>query len=303
MASLTLPTAHAPVFRLPCVWCNQYRIVEAHVYDQFAPYLHDEAMAVEDEDDRTFLASDDDEATNPNAWYQPSTKTENHLPVHEPFTCCTAGLRCDDEASMRAVLAARNVPLDVASIATTFQGNGEPFPNKVADKDINPKLKQELEGLGAIRCTCCGDWRDGIDELDEETSTVCDDGCSGNQQHHDEQMRIRIEGYYEADENYTQCLGCQNWTHCDHVNLDDEDYCEQCELPAPSPSGWVNGTFQRGEKEATGVTAICPLRHRLVSFLTPNASFTCDGCEERQPVGAAMSGCQACEYDLCKDCD
>ena len=141
----------------------------------------------------------------------------------------------------------------------------------------------------------------------EITSSRCADGCSGDQLHDDVAMLARLNRYYEDRENYTKCLGCQTWTHCDDVNLDNIDYCDRCELPPASPSatqGYVNGVFQRGD-EAAGKSDYryeCYQEHDLVRFTTPDVSFTCDLCAEQQSMGAEMFGCQECDYDLCENC-
>lgn len=48
--------------------------------------------------------------------------------------------------------------------------------------------------------------------------------------------------------------------------------------------------------------AACLKGHPLVGFRAPHQHFVCDGCKAAQPVGAAMQGCRACDYDLCARC-
>lgn len=46
----------------------------------------------------------------------------------------------------------------------------------------------------------------------------------------------------------------------------------------------------------------CPAGHKLTSFLTANDSFTCDGCFQKQKLGAHLHGCRRCNFDLCISC-
>lgn len=48
--------------------------------------------------------------------------------------------------------------------------------------------------------------------------------------------------------------------------------------------------------------AVCPNKHALKLFETPHDRFSCDLCGADQPTGAAMRGCQLCEYDVCAQC-
>lgn len=46
----------------------------------------------------------------------------------------------------------------------------------------------------------------------------------------------------------------------------------------------------------------CPDSHSLVAFVTPNKSFSCDGCEKKVKTGTILHGCRRCRYDLCVSC-
>jgi len=47
---------------------------------------------------------------------------------------------------------------------------------------------------------------------------------------------------------------------------------------------------------------LCPSGHLLVALLTPVANGICDVCKARQPRGAPMLGCRACNFDVCRNC-
>jgi len=49
-------------------------------------------------------------------------------------------------------------------------------------------------------------------------------------------------------------------------------------------------------------TTLCPQRHELGDFLVQEAGWTCSSCSQAVPVGQAMGGCRACDFDLCEPC-
>ena len=46
----------------------------------------------------------------------------------------------------------------------------------------------------------------------------------------------------------------------------------------------------------------CPGGHGLLPFDVTREGFGCDGCGTRVPVGATLSSCRACDFDLCSKC-
>eukprot|EP00929_Paragymnodinium_shiwhaense_P054317 TRINITY_DN27219_c0_g1_i1.p1 TRINITY_DN27219_c0_g1~~TRINITY_DN27219_c0_g1_i1.p1 ORF type:complete len:141 (-),score=43.58 TRINITY_DN27219_c0_g1_i1:136-558(-) len=46
----------------------------------------------------------------------------------------------------------------------------------------------------------------------------------------------------------------------------------------------------------------CPQGCVLKAFQTDHDGYLCDGCKGKQPCGAEMMGCRACDFDLCPAC-
>jgi len=46
----------------------------------------------------------------------------------------------------------------------------------------------------------------------------------------------------------------------------------------------------------------CPQGHSLTTFQTSHANFTCDVCHLKLVLGACLSGCRNCDWDICEPC-
>jgi|EP01046_Picozoa_sp_COSAG06_P047326 hypothetical protein len=61
--------------------------------------------------------------------------------------------------------------------------------------------------------------------------------------------------------------------------------------------------------EAVAAETVCSVwlggkqcAHGLKRFNVPKASFRCDGCGARMPIGSAAFGCRTCNLDACSSC-
>ena len=285
MASLHPSTNPSAVYRMQCAHCSKWHTVDMTTYDDF---------------------------------FMPSCEEDG-----QTFECSVIERSCHDEHSLAAVLTSHlsQAGLDVTAFARPLFAETNPFPNKVPDSDINPDLYAQMQNFGYERCKCCGDWVT-TDERDKDTNKVCgdDEGCLGQQHHDDMRLAALVDECYNDDGDYTKCEGCNKWTHCDHIDLNNEDFCEDC---APEMEAEEDGEEEEEEEEEDDdnvegvyveepyfrngfITApfgkVCSSGHVLVQFQTPNSSFACDICNFTQVTNMQMYGCNLCNYDLCYSC-
>jgi hypothetical protein len=304
MASITQGTPTAPsltttntttvVFSCKCVNCNKYCVVTEEMFDDMHNHL-----------------------------------CEDNHPI---FSCNSIGKTCEEEELLRQALQAnlQQGGSDIASLASSLLAHSMPFPNKVKDSEINSELYEELEQF-LKRCEICGDWKDN-DELDEDTATICEDGCLGQDHHDDASMIARIHECYE-DNDYTKCTSCEEWTTsytetdgdekycsncaqhygyfecagCGHYTTSRRTYCDSCR-GTDEDQGlrfvYVPVVWKRANVRVTNlhINKMCESSHNLITFLTPNNTFECDLCGNFVETGASMHGCDICNYDICINC-
>eukprot|EP01083_Nonionella_stella_P139334 424841_1 len=130
--------------------------------------------------------------------------------------------------------------------------------------------------------------RDKLNEKQTET-------CAGK--HVWQQFRTLEAGY--------ECDGCESnglselaiMFRCRACGY---DYCRSCFN--------ASDNSQSSGHNETSNTPNCPGEHGLEQFVTPQATFACDGCtatsgnKSQLPEGTIMFGCRTCSYDLCDSC-
>ena len=80
---------------------------------------------------------------------------------------------------------------------------------------------------------------------------------------------------------------------CTFINASGAGECSICSNP-------LAGSAAAGDRNSV---VKCGSGHPLEAFTARDGlTVDCDGCGTRQPVGATLSSCRLCDYDLCRAC-